>query len=297
MRTGRDIALTGVPRSGTTLCCRLLGDAVDTVALFEPMEVERLPAHDRAAVLDEIEGFFRESRRSLLQEGRAVSQQVGGRLPDNPFSSRIDADGRRRREAERGEIRVDKPLDPGFTLVVKHNASFTALLPELAQRFEVVAVVRNPLAVLASWYSVALPVSEGRVPAGERLAPELAQRLDAMPERLDRQLYLLDWLFQRYARHLPPARILRYEDVVTSGGAALARACGLDLPPGRLQERNASRLYDPVLCERLAARLLRDDGAWRRFYDEAAVTQLRDRLSAGAAPVPPRSDAPSVGPP
>ena len=41
--SGRQLALTGVPRSGTTLCCRLLGMARGTVALFEPMDVAWLP--------------------------------------------------------------------------------------------------------------------------------------------------------------------------------------------------------------------------------------------------------------
>lgn len=278
---GRRIALTGVPRSGTTLCCRLLGEADDTVALFEPMEVERLPDGDPEAALDVIDAFFDQSRASLLEQGRAISNHVGGAVPDNPFGHQRGTDGQRVRQAHRGEIRIDKPLGPAFTLVIKHNAAFTALLPQLATRFETFAVIRNPLAVLASWHSVDLPVTQGRMPAGERLDPSLRARLDAEPDRVGRQLLLLDWVFSRYAAYLPPERILAYEQVVASGGAVLARATGLAVPCRPLEERNASRLYDAGQCRGLAERLLAAPGAWRDFYRGTDIVDLADGLAAG----------------
>lgn len=279
--SGRELALTGVPRSGTTLCCHLLGRAQGTVALFEPMEVAKLP-RERGAALDAIAAFYADSRASLLADGSAWSQQVDGRVPDNPFSSRRGADGQRRREAERGRIRMDAPPTAGFTLAIKHNAAFTALLPELAERFDTCAIVRNPLAVLASWHSVDLPVSQGRLPAGEHFDAALARRLDAAPDVIARQLVLLDWLFERYARCLPAGRVLAYEDVVASGGAALAAAFGLALEPQPLSGRNASRLYSAELAETLALRLQADRGAWRGRYGDGDVDRLLQRMRAEA---------------
>ena len=282
MSLPRNLALTGVPRSGTTLCCHLLGQARATVALFEPMEVAALPS-ERGPALDRIEDSYAQSRASLLADGTAWSQQVDGRVPDNPFSSRRDAHGQRRREAERGRIRLARPPAPGFTLLVKHNAAFTALLPELAGRLETCAIVRNPLAVLASWHSVDLPVSHGRLPAGEHFDAALRRRLDGEDDRVGRQLLILDWLFERYLRYLPRARVLAYENVVASGGAALAQALELELEPQPLQERNASRLYSARICEELALRLQADQGAWRSRYDDADVAALLARMRGDAA--------------
>lgn len=278
----RNLALTGVPRSGTTLCCRLLGQAAGTVALFEPMDVAALPSA-RGAALDRIEAFYAEQRVSLASDGSAWSQQVDGRVPDNPFASERTADGQRRREAERGRIRLGAPVAPGFVLAIKHNAAFTALLPELAERFETCAVVRNPLAVLASWHSVDLPVAQGRLPAGEHFDRDLARRLDAEPDPVSRQLLLLDWLFVRYHDCLPQARVLAYEDVVASGGGVLAQAFGVDLAPQALHGRNANRLYSVDTCERLALRLQRDAGAWRTRYGDADVEALLRRMRDGDA--------------
>ena len=279
--TPRDLALTGVPRSGTTLCCRLVGLAEDCVSLFEPMEVAALP-RDRAGALGEGAAFYRDTRASLRADGTAWSQQVAGQVPDNPFASQRDAAGQRRREAERGRIRVDKPLGPSFVLAIKHNAAFTALLPELAGYFDTVAIVRNPLAVLSSWHSVDLPVSRGRLPAGERLDPLLAARLDAEQDLIARQLLLLDWLFDRYQRFLPRGRVLAYEEVVASGGTLLADAFGLRLQVQDLHERNASHLYSARTSELLAQRLQADAGAWRSRYDDADVERLLARMQAGA---------------
>lgn len=279
--TPRDLILTGVPRSGTTLCCDLLGRASDTVALVEPMPVHALPLeHDEAVAA--IHEFFRHARDSLLRAGEAIGQQVQGRGPDNFFDDQRDARGVRVRKAQLGAVRIDKPLSPGFTLVVKHNAAFAALLPTLASSFECLALVRNPLAVLASWNSVDLPVAQGRLPAGERLQPALAAALDAAPDLLARQMLLLDWLFARFAQTLPRARILRYEDVVESNGAALAQASGIALPATALANRNASRLYDAQACAGFAARLQADTGAWRGFYGDDEIAHALAALTGPA---------------
>ena len=273
--SGRDIALTGVPRGGTTLACRLLGDCELAVSLFEPMEVMTLPAHDRAAALDVVAGFYRSSRASLQATGCAPSKQAGGAVPDNPFGA-PDADGRRPQVAAPGWIEVAPP-PPGFTLAIKHNAAFAALLPELADRFDTYAIIRNPVAALGSWASVDLPVSQGRVPAGERLDPALAARLDACADLPMRQVRLIDWFFERFTA-LPDAKVLRYEDIVASDGRALFDATGLaprTLP--RLESRNASRLYPLDRCRAAVEALLAHDGAWRRWYDEGALRDTARR--------------------
>ena len=277
----RDLILTGVPRSGTTLCCDLLGRASDAVALVEPMPVHALPL-DHAEAVATIREFFRDSRDSLLRAGEAIGQQVEGRGPDNFFDDERDARGLRVRKVGLGAVRVDKPLSPGFTLVVKHNAAFAALLPALAESFECLALVRNPLAVLALWNSVDLPVARGRLPAGERLEPALATALDAERDLLARQLLLLDWLFARFTRVLPRARILRYEDVVGSNGAALAQASAIALPASARASRNASRLYDATACAGFAERLRGDPGAWRGFYGDDDILAALAALTAPA---------------
>jgi hypothetical protein len=82
-----DIVLTGIPRGGTTLACHLLGQAADTLALFEPMPVHLLPvAHD--AALEEVVRFFSHVRKQALSQGRVPSKHRDGHVPDNPYGLR-----------------------------------------------------------------------------------------------------------------------------------------------------------------------------------------------------------------
>ena len=275
-----DIVLTGIPRGGTTLACRLLGEAADTLALFEPMPVATLPT-DPAAAAAAVAGYFSTVRARALHEGRVPSKHRAGRVPDNPYGERADDRQPRPWLVEEGDIAVDKPLSAAFRLVIKHNAAFTALLPQLSEGFAPVGIVRNPLAVLASWHSVDLPVSHGRLPAGERLDPSLAQALAAQPDCLRRQILILDWFFARLQRWVPPSRLLRYEDVVASGGACLLRAVGAPAADGAvapLHSRNASAQYHAADVRALVQALHEHAGASLQLYAAADIDALAIRL-------------------
>ena len=106
--------------------------------------------------------------------------------------------------------------------------------------------MRNPLSVLASWQTVDLPVHRGRIPAGEELDRDLHRVLEREPEVLGRQLIVLDWFFGRFHAHLNHQDIIRYEDVVESGGVALFRRLGhACAPPAGTDEPQPQRFNSP----------------------------------------------------
>ena len=265
----RDWLLTGIPRAGTSLCCRLAGELANTVALSEPLTGETFAnTEDPAEACRRISQFMSQTRQRILAEGRAESVHVQGRLDDDMVAATASDGALRRTRTQRGDIHIDKLLTPDFTLLVKHNALFAALLPCLTPRFACIGLVRNPLAALASWQTVDLPVNRGRVPAGEQFDADLGTALDDQSDVLQRQLIVLNWFFRQYEQHLPPERIVYYEDVVKTDGAVLFRALGHQPsePSGEvLASRNANAL-DGRDAERLRTALRRDDGAWRRFY-------------------------------
>jgi len=265
---GREVLLTGIPRSGTTLCCQLLDKLPDVVALHEPMDTRRLfDSPDGPKVREIIARFLARSRRDALERGVARTKHVGGKVPDNVMSSEVDEKGERHKITTKGEVTIGKPLTADFTLVVKHNGLFTAVLAEIVDRFEVFGVVRNPLSVLSSWNSVRFGMRTGRSPGTERLAPDLKESLDKLDDVTAQQIHVVNWYCERYTRLLPPERILRYEDVIATRGRALAllapAAATLNDP---MKSRNASKLYDRDTMRHLGERLLADEGAWRGFY-------------------------------
>lgn len=272
-----NIIATGLPRSGTTLTCHLLNKLPDTVALHEPMDLDAFfRAQGTEAQCAEISGFFASTRGSLATRKVAFSRQVDGKVPDNHVpDAPVTEGGLRKGDAPRGEVLFDKELPPNFSLVVKHPVLFTAMLEVLTPRFFCFAVIRNPLAVLGSWSTVQMPVREGRAPNAERLHPALKEALDAIPDRLDRQLHILSWFFAMYARALPPERIVRYEETIATGGRNLAgvipSAAGLS---ESLASRNQSALYQRETTQLLGEKLLNSDGAYWDFYPRESVAAL-----------------------
>lgn len=290
-----DVILTGIPRSGTTLVCYLLNQLPDTVALSEPkplLEISRV--RSKNGLLDQIDQFFKLSRRSLLASGTAISKQIDGKVPDNPAESRRPGAVRllldrlrgrrlaryargtlRRIQALSGVIKIEKALSQDFLLCIKQNPLFTALLEHLLSRYPCYALIRNPLATLASWNSVAFPGWDGHAPLAEHLDRDLAQRIAQREDRLGRQISLLSWWFEKYHNTLASENILRYEDIVESGGATLVaitkHAAGLAEP---LKNKNDNKLYDPELAQVLGNKLLQTDGAFWEFYIRESVEQL-----------------------
>jgi len=277
----RDIVLTGIPRSGTTLACWLLNQLPEVVALVEPPMGVRfwLGRWDRRLASAGIRQFFNKVRERIATGSTVPSFHIDGEIPTNPVEEQRV--GRLRRPLARlGRVPVAKSLSGRFWLIVKHPAPFTVLLNELVEHFPVYAIVRNPLAVLASWNSVSLPVNKGHVPAAEWFDPSLRRTLSRISDRWERQLYLLDWFFETYRRMLPETAILRYEDIVATGGRALSaivpEAAELSVP---LQSRNASSLYDASLMRALGERLLKTDGAYWDFYSRESVERLIAEVS------------------
>jgi hypothetical protein len=167
-------------------------------------------------------------------------------------------------------------------LAIKHPVAFTALLESLLPDFSVAALVRNPLAVVASWETVPMTVRDGVLGLPPAAAPALAGRLAAQADRLDRQVELLAWFYERYREQLPAERVIRYEDVVASGGAALApvvaSARGLDVC---LKSRNtATEVYDAAHMKVMTHKLLaREQGQWAPYGHEE-IEQLMQSIDA-----------------
>lgn len=275
----RNIILTGVPRSGTTLVCHLLNHLPDTVALDEPLTEDFFALSGASGeIRRRLAEFMRETRENLRLKGMAPSVHVQGRVPDNHLSDETGEERLRRQVYQKGMIPFDQALAGDFTLCVKHNASFTAILHELADCYPCFAVIRNPLASLASWQTVDLPVQRGRIPLGERLDHNLAAELAGMEDRLDRQLHILHWFFSRFQQCLPPENILRYEDLVAESSSALARivpgAVGLRQT---LRSRNSNPLYHWETMDAIAARLLASKGAYWDFYSRREVSALKNQ--------------------
>lgn len=269
---GRNVILTGIPRSGTTMACRLLCECTNTVALNEPLSPDFF--EDLPSALSGIHRAFQEFRQSLMKSGMAPARTRDGQITDNAYSQQ---EGQRERVVQRTMTRFDQPLQLDFLLIMKHCAEFTLILPELRSSYEIFAIIRNPLAIWSSWASVDVPVSRGRVAKSGKLLPAFARQIDSQPTLFDKQLFILDWYFSQY-QDLPPDRVIRYEDLIQSNGTILERITAGSTPGWSLEGRNQSKLYDQAFIERAGEALLRRPGAWSSYYPEEEIHSLLQQI-------------------
>jgi hypothetical protein len=256
----------------------------NTVALHEPIAPGKFAdAEDESAVLEGVERFFRRMRRMIHREKVAVSKNVDGKITDNAYKQARSEGGLRSQTAgkgtEKGKVVVDKELGENYLLVIKQPALFSALLPVLTERFPCYAIARNPLSVLASWNSVDHNVREGHSRGAELYDEGLRRELASMTDRVGRQLHLMSWWYERFYRTLHDDHIIRYEDIVRSGGGALSIVTpAAQMLHESLSSQNLNAAYDREEMRELGSRLLNSEGAYWRFYSRESVEGLIEEL-------------------
>lgn len=234
------ILLTGIPRSGTTLACKLLNEFPDTVALAEPLSLQK--RGDMAGAAEEIADFIAQARHDALTTNTAVSRHINGVVPENWAEAPGQDQKLRQAQTSLSAIDLNKPLTDDFHLIIKQPGEFTALYDVLKTKYPVFALVRHPLAALAAWQTVNMPIHEGRMPVLEAFHPELTAHLTAIEDRVKRQVHLLGWILDVYTR-FPAENIIRYEDMLADSQRSLGKITAHSQPSAKplkafdLQER------------------------------------------------------------
>ena len=274
LKRGRNIILTGIPRSGTTLACKILADVDNQIALNEPIAGKFF----KAGIAGEkvVEKCMQEFRMSLFNDKMAPVRAKAGKITDNAFSQ---TGGIRKRVISRYDVHFPKDLHSDFTLILKHCAEFSLILPKLQNKFECFAIIRNPLAVLASWNSVDVPVSRGKVAKSQILNPAFFKKLEAIKTLEEKQFFILDWYYSCYD-FLPETNVIQYESIIGSNGAALSVISQKEtLSNSELNSKNRNHLYDEKAMEGYLNTLLNRDGTYLKHYSKEEITEMAENLN------------------
>lgn len=278
----KDILLTGIPRSGTSLVCNILNEVKNCVALVEAMNVNDLiQIHSEIERYEKINEFFLESRMNILTKRSVKTKIINGATLDNTFSEAYQDGELRKNIIADGIIKIDKSLDQDFYLILKHPNAFTALLGELTKKFPCFAIIRNPLSILASWNTIDHPLNQGHAPIAEKLVPGMSEHLRRIADKYKRQVYLLSWYYEQYASYLDVDKVLKYEDIIDSGGSALSAITPqAGMLQKRMENRNINKIYSHKLMMNIGELLLSTDGAFWKFYDKMDVISLQEGLTS-----------------
>ena len=222
-----DLLITGIPRSGTTLAAALIDASADTVCLSEPSHQLDLLSKSISAIdfAERIADDYKRIRAVLVSGGDVLDRRTtDGKALSNYFSSDNEKVPRHSIYAETSRSHHD--LSATFTLGMKHNALYTAALPELTALgcFTVIAIVRDPADAIASWLSLTLPVSFGRLPAAERYWREMNALTTQAIDLCEKQILICELFCARYLSLAPAVQLLRFEDFVHSPSLIRAAA-------------------------------------------------------------------------
>jgi hypothetical protein len=274
------ILITGLPRSGTTLVVKLLNEIPNVVALNEPMPVNELVGLNEGELFQWIDQYTERARTLLIAEGRAETKHIKGLFVDNSCGPLLNEISLRLSQVSHGLVDVNKTISNQFILAIKHPGAFTALSHHLVQRYKCFAMMRNPLAILLSWQSVNMPVNYGRIPIAEAIDRDLHANLNKITDNLDRQIYILNWFFERFHKYFLKENIIKYERLISIGGSYLEMITpGADAISSPLASKNANQLYKKEFSSVASERLLNTGGAFTQFYDSAEIELLCAELN------------------
>jgi hypothetical protein len=275
------VLLTGLPRSGTTLAVKLLNDIPNVVALNEPMPVREMAGLTQSELHNWIDQYTTKAVALLLSEGKAQTKHNGGDFIDNSFNTTTDEQGLRSSQVRRGLINITKQLNSEFTLAIKHNGAFAAAAHHLVDRYRCFAIIRNPLSVLLSWQTVNIPVNRGRMPVAEAIDSSLSRSLDEISDTLGRQIYIVNWFFDRFSRYFDRDNILKYEDIISTGGGCLNKIMPeATVANNQLISRNTNEIYNKEMTNIIAEKLISNGGSLRHFYDVASIRLIQSEINA-----------------
>jgi hypothetical protein len=211
---GPNLLITGIPRAGTTLLTALIDSSAGAVGLSEPDWTWQLK--DKAATAEEYADLVLEQLAKLrryIVGGRPIRDRRGvqGKAVTNYYDQ-----GTNRATIALEQSVVRDVSNSQFLLAVKDNATFLSALPELAKRdVNLVAVIRDPAEVFASWRSVDIPISTGALPAGEKFWPALAGIRHKDVSLAEKHALFFDVICERLWQHRDRVTIIRYGELIS----------------------------------------------------------------------------------
>ena len=208
----RNVILTGIPRSGTTLATALIDGLPDCVCLNEP----------RWQVLQDHKGNAEQLAHGLAEDFARIRAHL---IAEHPVPDRRTAEGKAvtnffsagtRTNDHKIGMFIRAGLTQDFTLAMKHNALYLSALPHLAHMsaFTIIAVIRNPVHTIASWRRLSLPVSSGHMPHAEIYWPTIKAIAQSGDEVLVKQVKLYDAICERLQERENTIHVLPYETLI-----------------------------------------------------------------------------------
>ncbi len=248
------LLVTGIPRSGTSLISNILSKNPRAISFSEPRFIKNIKA--AAHVADDVTFHLEQSIKNI-RENIKVGRSVEFRVHKNP-NQNLDNYFTRRQEAGKEVViknssyrRITLPKTRHSDLIViKNNLLLTACIQSLIKRFQMLVVVRDPVATLSSWNSLDIPVSRGKVKSGFKYCQTL-QKMVNSNDLLERQIQIFDWFCYQYRQLEKQVTLVKYEELVKYPNNQLSKYLDYDTKITGLKNMNDSAYYPSGLKNKI----------------------------------------------
>lgn len=275
LRLMRNILITGIPRSGTTLFCSLLNATKECIVLPEPIWIRELRKKAKNcphSFLSQLNNKISQIRTDV-SEGKKIEVLIDKRnkaLPKNFF---IRKEGGKICSIKKNAL-VSIPAELfDRPVCIKSNTFFTAILDNLAssKQYEIVAIVRNPIAVIKSWRSLNIPVSRGELKIAE-IYSDKVKKTSLTKDLLKKQVKNLDWFYAQYFIHKGNITVVRYEDLIESPSKMVSKVIQNKTPvPSNLISMNNSSHYNHSETAEIENCVNEHAQFYKHFYPQLSV--------------------------
>jgi len=212
-----NLVITGIPRSGTSYVCALLNSIDNTVLVNEPAEALQFLRNGSSHTLTE---YYARTRDSILK-GMPIQNKI--------------VDGKFIEDTNESDVRnsyVPEVKDASFVFGSKNTFVYLVCLEKIRKQLPdavILACVRHPYDVIASWKGVNFPHLKNANPmffvdyASNEERKKLV-RIGAIRELEIRYALLWDYLAQCIIRKIDNLILLKYEEFVIDPARHLAAA-------------------------------------------------------------------------
>ncbi len=267
----QNVIITGIPRSGTTLLTAIVDNMQDSVALNEPAWHYRWATPPEGALGGEdfarwVLGDFITLRHKLLngipipekrkKDGTASTNYFRAEKEDAPTDNSVETISFTRND-----------LSENFTLAIKHPGLYLSILDQLValKGTTIIAIIRDPVGVIASWNSVPIPVKSGEL-LGSGYWPAMHALTKQPMDIIEKQVRIYDLICKRLHRFKNNIHVVRYEDLIADT-SIIEKILGKpsQFPVSKIAKRS-SDFYGADL-DKIRSTLKRFGQHYHHFYD------------------------------
>ncbi len=268
----KNILITGIPRSGTSLFSSLVAENQRSVVFSEPSWLGKIRETSRNGneFTKHLIAYISQLRNDIIEK-KPLKLKINKENKKPPTNYYIrDNKGKITSHKNEMEVIFEKKYS-NYPFYIKSNAQFTSCLSELikSKEFKIYCVIRNPVSCIMSWRSLQIPVSHGNMKIAEKYSKSYRMSVLSEKKLILKQIKIIEWFYETYYKNSKDIEIIFYEDLISNTKKTLEKAIGsipLNIP--KLESKNKSSDYNLEERSYILEHLKASGRFYKLFYPE-----------------------------